>query len=67
MYKNLSSVLDEIGEDLPLDTPLKTDIIQHLRALESEIKRYFRELRKKDEKLAGKSLSGILDAAAILG
>ncbi|XP_042242179.1 SCAN domain-containing protein 3-like [Homarus americanus] len=41
MFENISIVLDEIVEDHLLDPSLKNEIIQHLKSLESELKRNF--------------------------
>ena len=45
-FKNLSSALKE---DELLDERLKTSITQHLQSLKTEFKRYFPELKKKQE------------------
>ncbi len=40
MFENLLTVLNE-NEDHLLDASLKTEITQHLKSLESELKQYF--------------------------
>ncbi|XP_042227367.1 zinc finger BED domain-containing protein 5-like [Homarus americanus] len=65
MFENLSAVLDEIEEDHLLDPSLKNEIIQHLKSLESELKRYFPEFEEEDGKLVRNPFSGTLDITAI--
>ncbi|XP_042206986.1 zinc finger BED domain-containing protein 5-like [Homarus americanus] len=64
MFENLSTVLDEI-EDHLLDPSLKTEITQHLKSLESELKKYFSEFEEEDGKLVRNHFSGTLDIATI--
>ncbi|XP_042205601.1 zinc finger BED domain-containing protein 5-like [Homarus americanus] len=65
MFENLSNFLDEIEEDHLLDPSLKNEIIQHLKSLESELKRYFPEFEEGEGKLVRNPFSGTLDNAAI--
>lgn len=44
MFEKLSSILDVCGEDKVLPQFAKNEILQHLRVLENEFKRYFPEL-----------------------
>ncbi|KAG7173577.1 hypothetical protein Hamer_G020209 [Homarus americanus] len=53
------------GEDHLLDPSLKNEIIQHLKSLESELKRYFPEFEEEEGKLVRNLFSGTLDIAAI--
>ncbi|KAG7156439.1 Zinc finger BED domain-containing protein 5-like 8, partial [Homarus americanus] len=64
MFENISIVLDEIEEDHLLDPSLKNFIIQHLKSLESELKRYFPKFEK-ERKLVRNPFSGTLDIAVI--
>ncbi|XP_042203807.1 zinc finger BED domain-containing protein 5-like [Homarus americanus] len=64
MFENLSTVLDE-NEDHLLDPLLKTEITQHLKSLESELKNYFPEFEEEDGKLVRNPFSGTLDIATI--
>ncbi|KAG7156417.1 Zinc finger BED domain-containing protein 5-like 7 [Homarus americanus] len=64
MFENLSTVLDE-NEDHLLDPSLKTEITQHLKSLESELKKYFPEFEEEDGKLVRNPFSGTLDIATI--
>ncbi|XP_042222791.1 zinc finger BED domain-containing protein 5-like [Homarus americanus] len=64
MFENLSTVLDE-NEDHLLDPALKTEITQHLKSLESELKKYFPEFEEEDGKLVRDPFSGTLDIATI--
>ncbi|KAG7169788.1 Zinc finger BED domain-containing protein 5-like 20, partial [Homarus americanus] len=64
MFENISIVFDEIEEDHLLDPSLKNKIIQDLKSLESELKRYFPEFEEEEEKLVN-PFSGTLDIAAI--
>ncbi|KAG7165328.1 hypothetical protein Hamer_G007133 [Homarus americanus] len=54
-----------IEEDHLLDPSLKNEIIQHLKPLESELKRYFPEFEEEEGKLVRNPFSGTLDIAAI--
>ncbi|XP_042240045.1 zinc finger BED domain-containing protein 5-like [Homarus americanus] len=65
MFENLSTVLDDIEEDRLLDPSLKNEIIQHLKSLESELKRYFPEFEEEEGKLVRNPFSSTLDIAAI--
>ncbi|XP_042234821.1 protein FAM200B-like [Homarus americanus] len=65
MFENISIVLDEIEEDHLLDPSLKNEIIQHLKSLESELKRYFPEFEEEEGKLVRNPFSGTLDISAI--
>ena len=47
-FENLSSA---VKEDEGLDERLKTSITQHLQSLETELKRYFPELKEKEAAL----------------
>ncbi|XP_042240697.1 zinc finger BED domain-containing protein 5-like [Homarus americanus] len=64
MFNNHSTVLDE-NEDHLLDPSLKTEITQHLKSLESKLKKYFPEFEEEDGKLVGNPFSGTLDIAII--
>ncbi|XP_042230008.1 zinc finger BED domain-containing protein 5-like [Homarus americanus] len=64
-FENISIVLDEIEEDHVLDPSLKNEIIQHLKSLESELKRYFPEFEEEEGKLVRNPFPGTLDIAAI--
>ncbi|XP_042237000.1 zinc finger BED domain-containing protein 5-like [Homarus americanus] len=64
MFENLSTVLDK-NEDHLLDPSLKTEITQHLKSLESELKKYFPEFEEEDGKLVRNPFSGTLDIAAL--
>ncbi|XP_042210893.1 SCAN domain-containing protein 3-like [Homarus americanus] len=61
MFENLSTVLDEIEEDHLLDPSLKNEIIQLLKSLESELKRYFLEFEEEEGKLMRNPFTGIPD------
>ncbi|XP_042207877.1 SCAN domain-containing protein 3-like [Homarus americanus] len=47
MFENISVVLYEIEEDHLLDPSHKNEIIHHLKSLESELKRFFQNSRRK--------------------
>ncbi|KAG7156856.1 Zinc finger BED domain-containing protein 5-like 22 [Homarus americanus] len=64
MFENLSTVFDE-NEDHLLDPSLKTEITQHLKSLESELKKYFPEFEEEGGKLVRNPFSGTLDIASI--
>ncbi|KAG7175940.1 SCAN domain-containing protein 3-like 20, partial [Homarus americanus] len=64
MFENLSTVLDE-NEDHLLYPSLKIEITQHLKSLESELKKYFPDFEEEDGKLVRNPFSGTLDIATI--
>ncbi|XP_042233787.1 zinc finger BED domain-containing protein 5-like [Homarus americanus] len=65
MFENIFIVLDEIEEDHLLDPSLKNEIVQHLKSLESELKRYFPEFEEEEGKLVRNPFSGTLDIVVI--
>ena len=62
MFDNLSGLFQEHEV---LDEPLKTSITQHLQSLQTELTRYFPELKENEALLARNPFSAVLDVTDI--